>query len=133
MKRTAVILFFAAVFGALAGNTTETSFAGTWEAKLKDKVFCVLAIAVKDGKLVGAMSAVNISADDDGNLIDAEPAGPDLTLRDIKFENDRITFVQPDGDDVTKCEIKLTGDGAAELRFLDPGPDILKPVQLRRR
>ncbi len=135
MTRTAFSLLLLAVFGSFAQQTNEASFVGTWEAKIKDRVFVVLKIAY-DGKLIGTMSGVSVSTDDDGNVTDAEPAGKDSPIHDLKVEGDRLTFVEPKPSDSDvepdQCEMKLTGEGVADFRLLDD-PDVkLKPHQLRQ-
>lgn len=136
MTRTALSLLLLTVFGSSAQRTNEASFVGTWEAKIKDRVFLVLKIAY-DGKLTGTMSGVSVSTDDDGNVTDAEPAGKDAPIHDLKVDGDRLTFVESTASDSDvepdKCEMKLTGEGVAEFRLLDD-PDVkLKPIVLRRR
>ena len=136
MTRTAFSLLLLAVFGSAAQRTNEASFVGTWEAKIKDRVFLVLKISY-DGKLTGTMSGVSVSTDDDGNVTDAEPAGKDSPIHDLKVDGDRLTFVESKGSDSDvepdKCEMKLTGEGVAEFRLLDDPDAKLNPIVLRRR
>jgi hypothetical protein len=134
----ALSLLLLASLGALAQQTSEASFVGAWEAKIKDTVFLVLKIT-NDGKLAGTMSEVDISADADGNITDAEPAGKESPIRDVRLEDGKLTFREPkenkgqDADD-WRWEVKITGEGAAELRPINAPPDVkMKPIPLRRR
>lgn len=127
MIRTTVSLFLVFVLASFGQKSSEASFAGTWEARLKDRVFLVLKI-VYDGKVSGSMSRVSISADEEGNVTDAEPAGEESPVHDLKVDGDRLTFVD---DEPAKFEMKLTSEGA-EFRILDEGVK-LKPIQLHRR
>jgi hypothetical protein len=136
MIRSAVSLLLLTAFAAFGQKGNESSFVGTWEAKVKDRVFLVIKIEY-DGKLTGTMSGVSVSTDDEGNVTDAEPAGKDSPIQDLKVEGERLTFVEPQPGDSDakpdKCEMKLTGGGVAEFRLLDD-PDVkMKPLVLHRR
>jgi hypothetical protein len=47
-------------------------------------------------------------------------------------QGDTLTFEDKDGDDVLKFEMKLVGDGPAELRILN-SPVPMKPIQFARK
>jgi hypothetical protein len=49
-----------------------------------------------------------------------------------KLQSDTLTFEEKDGDDVLKFEMKVVGDGQAELRILD-APVPVKPIHFARQ
>jgi len=120
----------------LAGQDAEAQkkFAGTWEAKFKDKVICTIRLKAGD-QISGETDACNINVDANGDLQEPEsteqPDTPSPILN-AKLHGDTLTFEEKDGDDVLKFEMKLTGDGQAALRILD-APVPVKPVPFARK
>lgn len=112
----------------------QKKFAGTWEAKWKDKVICT--IRLKAGEPIsGETEACNINVDANGDL--QEPESTDHSdapspILNAKLEGDTLRFEEKDGDDVLKFEMKLLGDGRAELRILD-SPVPIKPIHFDRK
>ena len=49
-----------------------------------------------------------------------------------KVHGDTLSFEEKDGDDVLKFEMKVVGDGQAELRILN-SPVPIKPIQFARK
>jgi hypothetical protein len=120
----------------LAGQDAEAQkkFAGTWEAKFKDKVICTIRLKASD-PISGETDACNINVDANGDLQEPESTGqPDAPspILNPKLQGDTLTFEEKDGDDVLKFEMKLTGDGQAELRILD-APVPVKPIHFARK
>jgi hypothetical protein len=112
----------------------QKKFAGTWEAKFKDKVICT--IRVRPGEaLSGETAACNISVAENGDLKEPDstdrPAEPEPMI-DPKVQGETLMFEEKDGDDVLKFEMKLVGDGQAELRILE-SPVPLKPIRFARK
>ena len=111
----------------------QKKFAGTWEAKFKDKVICT--IRVKAGEQISGETAdCSISVDGNGDLQESDSAEhPDKPspMLNPKLEGDTLTFEDKDGDDVLKFEMKLVGDGKAELKILD-APMPIKPIPFKR-
>src|SRR5579872_1726325 len=112
-------------------------FAGTWEAKLKDKVICTIKLEAAE-RISGAMHACKINVNDDGELIEPEASTdsddkPDPLL-DPKIQVDTLSFAVKDEDDEQplKFELKLTGDGQAELRVLN-APAPIKPIHFEKK
>jgi len=120
----------------LAGQDTDAQkkFAGTWEAKFKDKVICTIRLKAGD-QISGETDACSINVDANGDLQEPEsteqPDTPSPMLN-AKLRGDTLSFEQKDGDDVLKFEMKLTGDGQAELRILD-APVPVKPIHFAKK
>jgi len=112
----------------------QKKFAGTWEAKFKDQVICT--IRVKAGEPIsGETAACSINVDEHGDLKEPDstdrPDQPSPMLN-TKLQGDTLTFEEKDGDDVLKFEMKLVGDGHAELRILN-SPVPTKPIHFARK
>jgi hypothetical protein len=112
----------------------QKKFAGTWEAKFKDKVICIIRLKAGD-QISGETDACSINTDANGDLQEPEsteqPDTPSPILN-AKLRGDTLTFEEKDGDDVLKFEMKLAGDGQAELRILD-APVPVKPIHFARK
>ena len=109
-------------------------FAGTWEAKFKDKVICTINLEVAD-PLSGNMHACNVNVNEDGDLI--EPEGSDDKtdpILDPKLQGDTLSYSvkDEDGGEPLKFELKLTGEGRAELTFLN-APVKMKPIRFEKK
>ena len=112
----------------------QKKFAGTWEAKFKDKVICT--IRVRAGEAISGETAdCSINVDENGDLKEPDstdqPDKPSPMLNP-KVQGDTLTFEEKDGDDVLKFEMKVVGDGQAELRILD-SPVPIKPIHFARK
>ena len=112
----------------------QQRFAGTWEAKFKDKVICTIRLKVGE-QISGETDACRINVDANGDL--KEPEGTDSPdqpspILEPKINGDTLAFQEKDGDDVMKFELKLVGDGQAELKILD-SPVPMKPIHFARR
>lgn len=112
----------------------QRKFAGTWEASFKDKVICT--IRVKAGEPIsGETAGCSISVDENGDLKEPDSAErPDnpSPMLNPKVQGDTLSFEDKDGDDVLKFEMKLVGDGQAELTILD-SPVPMKPIHFARK
>ena len=112
----------------------QKKFAGTWEAKFKDKVICIIRLKAGD-QISGETAACNINVDANGDLQEPEstdqPDSPSPILN-AKLHGETLNFEEKDGDDVLKFEMKLAGDGQAELRILD-APVPVKPIHFARK
>ena len=112
----------------------QKKFAGTWEAKFKDKVICTIKVKAGD-PISGETAACNINLDENGDLKE-----PDFTdrpdkpspMRNLKLQGDTLTFEEEDGDDVLEFEMKVVGDGQAELNILN-SPVPMKPIHFARK
>ena len=110
-------------------------FAGTWEAKLKDKIICTIKLEAAKS-ISGVMLACKINVNADGELMEPESSEssddkPD-TILDPKIQGDALSFSVKDEDDELKFELKLTGEDQAELRILN-APAPVKPIHFARR
>ncbi len=112
----------------------QKKFAGSWEAKFKDKVICTIRLKAGE-QISGEAEACNINVDANGDLQEPDPTNnPDepSPILNPKLNGDTLTFEMKDGDDVLKFAMKLIGDGQAELRILD-SPIPVKPIHLARK
>jgi len=111
----------------------QKKFAGTWEAKFKDKVICT--IRVKAGEPIsGEMADCSISVDGNGDLQEPESTHHDAPepMLNPKVQGDTLSFEGKDDNDVVKFEMKVVGDGKAELRILE-APVVVKPIRFERK
>lgn len=113
----------------------QKKFAGTWEAKWKDKVICT--VRLKTGEQIsGETAACSINVDANGDL--QEPDSTDRSdnspapIRKAKLQGNTLTFEEQNDDEVLKFEMKLIGDGRAELKILD-APVLIKPIHFDRK
>ena len=112
----------------------QKKFAGTWEAKWKDKVICTLRLKAGE-HISGEMEACNINADANGDLQEPEPSDhsdPPSPIANAKLEGDTLRFEIKVDDDALKFEMKLLGDGRAEVKILD-SPVPIKPIHFDRK
>jgi hypothetical protein len=135
MPRFVVVLLALLACLPLAAQDAEAQkkFAGTWEAKFKDKVICT--IRVKAGEQIsGEMADCNISVDGNGDLQEPESTDHDKPepMLNPKLQGDILSFESKDDDDVLRFEMKLVSEGKAELRILD-APMPVKPIHFERK
>ena len=113
----------------------QKKFAGTWEAKWKDKVICTVRLKA-GAQISGEMKACSINVDANGDLQEPESTEhsdkPPSPILNAKLDGDTLTFEEKDDDDSMKFEMKLIGDGRAELRILDT-PVPIKPIHFDRK
>jgi len=112
----------------------QKKFAGTWEAKFKDKVICTIRVKAGD-PISGETAACSINVDENGDLKEPDSADrPDnpSPMLNPKLQGDTLTFEDKDDDEVVKFEMKLTGDGQAELTILN-APMPVKPIHFARK
>jgi hypothetical protein len=129
------LLSFLALLPLGAQDTeAQKKFAGTWEAKWKDKVICTIRLKAGE-QISGVTEACSIQVDANGDVQDPganeHPDGPSAILN-AKLVGDTLTFEEKDGDDVIRFEMKVIGDRRAELRILD-APVPLKPIRFDRK
>jgi len=111
----------------------QKKFAGTWEAKFKDKVICTIRVQAGE-QISGEMADCSISVDGNGDLQESESTDHDRPepMLNPKLQGDILSFESKDDDDVLKFEMKLVGDGKAELRILS-APMPVKPIHFERK
>jgi hypothetical protein len=131
----AVLLPLLACLPLTAQDTdAQKKFAGTWEAKFKDKVICTIRVKAGDS-ISGETAACSIDVDENGDLKEPDstdrPDQPSPMLNP-RIQGDTLTFEEKDGDDVLKFEMKVVGDGQAELRILN-SPVPIKPIHFARK
>jgi hypothetical protein len=112
----------------------QKKFAGTWDAKFKDKVICTIRVKVGE-QISGEMADCSISIDGNGDLQEPEStdhADKSDPMLNPKLQGDTLSFENKDGDDVLKFEMKLVGEGKAELRIVE-APMPVKPIRFERK
>ena len=136
MRKLVIVLISLLVTLPLAAQDAQAQkkFGGTWEAKVKEKVICTLRLTAGDS-LSGEMANCSIDIDANGDL--QEPASEDhpdspSPMMNIKIQDDTLSFEEKDGDDMIKFELKVVGDGQAELKILD-SPIAVKPIHFSRK
>ena len=112
----------------------QKKFAGTWEAKFQDKVICTIRVNAGE-PISGETADCSISVDENGDLKEPDstdqPDKPSPMLNP-KVQGDTLSFDKTDGDGVLKFEMKVVGEGQAELRILD-APVAVKPIRFARK
>ena len=113
----------------------QKKFAGTWEAKLKDKVICTLKLKAGE-QFSGETEACSINVDANGDLQERDSTEPSdnspAPILNAKLKGDALLFEERNGEEVLKFEMKLIGEGRAELRILD-APVPIKPIHFDRK
>ena len=133
------VVFFLSLVACLclAAQDTDASkkFAGTWEAKFKDKVVCTIRLRAGDS-ISGESEACNINVDANGNLQEPESSDdagkPPSPILNAKLHESTLTFEIKEEGDVLKFAMKLVGEWQAELTILD-APVVIKPIRLLRK
>lgn len=122
-----------ALASALAAAATGEKFAGTWQATSKGTVFLVLKVKAGD-KISGTLNAGSIRIDDEGELTEVGPVEDhEAPIFFAQADGDRLTFDFQDSDnDVLSFELKLTGEGAGELRIVDKDHPKVKGFAVKR-
>ena len=118
-----------------AALAEATKFDGTWEAVRDGKVFLVLKIRTEQ-KITGTLNAGSIHLSDEGELLEATPVEDhEAPFFFAKAEGDKLEFdYQDQGDnEVMHFELKLTAEGAGELRIVDEHIPKMKPFHLKKR
>jgi len=113
---------------------TNAQFSGRWEATFHDTVFLVLQIKT-DGGLSGTLSAGGISLNEDGDLTQVRPvASETAAIRNAKVDGATLSFEfqDPGDDEVTKFELKITGEDAGLLRIVDEHVPNMKGFAIKR-
>ena len=132
--RVFILLLPFAAFVFAQGTATQKRFAGTWEAKFKDKVICTINLEAAN-PLSGTMRACNINVNGEGELIKPEESDDKTDpMLDPKLQGDTLSYSvkDADGGEPMKFELKLTGEGRAELTFVN-APVHIKPIGFEKR
>jgi hypothetical protein len=134
MRKISALLFLLTSLPLAAQDSqAQAKFAGTWQAKFKEKVICTMRVRTGD-QLSGETAGCSLNVDENGDLKEPESdVRPDQPspMRNMKIRDDILSFEDHDNDEVIKFEMKLVGDGQAELKILDP-PIPVKPIHFAR-
>src|SRR5258708_8689683 len=100
----------------------QKKFAGTWEAKLKDKVICTLRLKAGE-QISGETEACSINVDANGDLQERDSTersdNSPSPILNAKLQGDALVFEEKNGDEVLKFELKLIGERRADFRILN--------------
>jgi hypothetical protein len=130
----ALLPLLACVHLAAQDKDAQKKFAGTWEAKFKDEVICTIRIKPGD-PISGEAADCNINVDEHGDLKEPDTASrPDehSPMLNPKVNGDTLAFEEQEGNDLLKFEMKVVGEGKAELTILD-APIPVKPIRFTRK
>ena len=134
-KLITALLALAGLSAAAEQTDVRNKFVGTWEAKWKDKVICTIRLRSGD-PISGETQACTIRADDNGDLLEPETTGPSAgspaPILNPKLNGEALTFEERDDSEVVKFEMRLVGEGKAELRFLN-APVRINPIAFTRK
>ena len=133
MPKYVAALFLASLPLFAQDAEAQKKFAGTWEAKFKDKVICTIQVTAGE-QISGELAACSISIDGNGDLQEPESTDHDKPepMLNPKLQGDTLTFESKDDDDVLKFEMKVVGNEKAELRILET-PMPIKPIRFERK
>ncbi len=134
--RIFILLLPLAALALAQDAATQKRFAGTWEAKLKDKTVCTLKLEAGE-TITGDMHPCDLNVNEQGELIEPESASSDDKPSPVlhpKIDGDTLSFSVKDStdEDVMKFELKLTGARQAELHFIG-APIEIKPIQFEKK
>jgi hypothetical protein len=133
MRNAALQLLACTALFFLPLTAQDKKFTGTWEARFEGRVFLTVKV-LPDAKITGTVSTGSITVDHQGTLVKGEPAEVEHPAEILKprADGDTLSFQIVDSDDPPmKLELHITGDGRAELRFID-SPAPFKPLPLTR-
>ncbi len=105
--------------GVLNAQSGAPPVAGSWSAQFQGHTFIRLELQSSSGAVTGGMSLGDIEVDRQGAPRRVGEAPRDLTpIFDVSARDAVLTFARRDGTDIDRFELRLTGEGRAELRFL---------------
>ena len=132
--RIFIFLLPLALLALAQEQSVPKRFAGTWEAKFKDKIICTINLELAN-PVSGSMHACNVNVNEDGDLIEAEGSDEKTDpILEPKLHGDTLSYSvkDEDGGEPLKFELKLTGEGRAELTFLN-APVKMKPIRFEKK
>lgn len=107
-------------------NADPQPFVGTWQAKFDGKVFQIVTLELKNGKLTGSVSRGHIELNDEGGMTAAELKEGSDPIVDAKLKGNVLNFIttsrseaanaKPDTD---TFEMTLTGKDEATISPVD--------------
>ena len=110
------------------------SFAGTWEARFNGSVICTLQLQAGEAP-TGALRGCSIQVNQAGDLVPADSprrANERCPIQNARVKGQTLSFEVNSPADAMRFELVLTGDGGAELRFVET-PVKIKPIHFERR
>jgi hypothetical protein len=136
-------LMLASVLFVIPFQAGNSLFNGVWIAQLEGRTFVRLEVASANGRLTGKIGTGNLHVNDQGEVTEASDVPSLLTpLSDIVVRDSTMAFTRLEGSDVEHFELRLLGDGTAEIEFLpsaellrelkDQGIAVPKPIRLTK-
>ena len=116
------------------GDQDRRAFLGTWRGLFHGKTFILLSLKVTDGALSGAVTVGGFRINESGQVaqVNEEPNTHDaVPVTDAKLDGPLLTFKGKSRNwqgTVVQFQMKLTGEGAAELKCLIPDTPPGAPV-----
>lgn len=128
-----MVVCFALIFPVHAASSTPSSadlqpFVGTWQAKFDGKVFQVVTLELKNGRLIGSVSRGHVELNDDGVLTAAELKEGSDPIVDSRFDGKAVILTTTDQadaqatnakPDTNTFEMTLTGKDEATIIPVD--------------
>ncbi len=136
LKPVAVLLLTWLPLAAQENGSRDSQkmFLGTWEARYKDRVICTIRLRAGD-PISGETSACSINVDENGDLKEPETMpsdGDPSPVLKARVSGKTLSFEEHEGDEAIRFEMKITGEGRAELKILD-APMVMKPIAFTRK
>jgi hypothetical protein len=121
---------------AAQDTQTQKRFAGIWEATYKERVICTIKLQVGE-PISGSTEACSINVDENGDLKEPEAeesSDGSSPILNPAIHGDILSFEVNDAGDgePVKMELRLTGEGSADLQILD-SPVTVKPIHFVRK
>jgi hypothetical protein len=121
--------------GDHAPRSAQERLLGTWQAMYKDQVICTIRVKAGD-QISGETDNCNLNIDGNGDVKEPDSSassdGPPDPMQNARIRGDILAFEEKDGDDVLKFELKMVGDGKAELTILE-SPVPVKPIHFTKK
>ena len=134
-KLNIVWLALTGLSAAAEQSDARSKFVGTWEAKWKEKVICTIRLKSGD-PIAGETQACDFRVDANGDLLEPETTeqsdGSSMLILNTKLNGEALTFEEQDDSEVIKFELRLVGEGKAELRLLN-APVRINPIAFTRK
>jgi hypothetical protein len=133
MIRSSGVVALLALFSTIS-TAQPQKFEGTWEARFKSNIFMILKLQAGE-PVSGTLSGGTIRVNEEGDLVDASGGGDEFPISKARIDGNKLSFDWKDsGDETLRLEMRLTGEGEAQLQFLNlPEGAKMKPLTLKRK
>jgi hypothetical protein len=112
-------------------------YVGTWQARFKGTIFVVLKLREQNSELGGTvLHSTLVQSDPKGNLLAVDLTKVEDKIVEAHTEDGTLIFdvdEKANEGSPVRCELKITGKNAAELRMIVPAPGPqFKPWKINR-